>query len=63
MAASAFFTQPVIAPEPEIHIIGEIVGGSGFDSDNAFCHFNIKTGITTSIEAWIFVFQGQNLRV
>ena len=51
MAASAFFTQPVIAPEPEIHIIGEIVGGSGFDSDNAFCHFNIKTGITTSIEA------------
>lgn len=30
--------------EPEIHLIGEIVGASGLTSDNAFCVFQVKTG-------------------
>jgi B9 domain-containing protein 2 len=30
--------------EPELHVLGEIVGGSGFDSDNSFCFYELKTG-------------------
>lgn len=32
----------VIPTEPEVHIVGEIVGGSKFDSDNSFCVFSVK---------------------
>jgi len=30
--------------EPEVHIIGEIVGASDLETDNAFCVFQVKTG-------------------
>jgi hypothetical protein len=30
--------------EPEVHIIGEVVGGSGYSTDNAFCLFEVKHG-------------------
>ena len=35
--------------EPEVHLIGQIVGGSGFSTDNAFCRFEIKHGENWSI--------------
>jgi hypothetical protein len=30
--------------EPEVHVVGEIIGGSGFDYDNAFCKHEVKSG-------------------
>lgn len=30
--------------EPEVHIVGEIVGISGMDAANAFCVFEVRTG-------------------
>lgn len=30
--------------EPELHVVGEILGGSGFQMDNAFCLYEMKTG-------------------
>ena len=30
--------------EPEIHVVGEIIGGSGFSSNNAFCTYEITSG-------------------
>lgn len=30
--------------EPEVHIVGEILGASDLESDNAFCVFQVKTG-------------------
>jgi len=30
--------------EPELHIIGELIGGEGFDSDNAFAAFEFRYG-------------------
>jgi hypothetical protein len=30
--------------EPEVHVIGQLVGASEFDSDNAFCQFDVKVG-------------------
>jgi B9 domain-containing protein 2 len=32
--------------EPELHIVGELTGGSGFDADNAFCKFDARVGPT-----------------
>jgi hypothetical protein len=30
--------------EPELHVIGEIIGGSGFGYDNAFATMEVKKG-------------------
>ena len=30
--------------EPEVHLIGQITGASSFESDNAFCQFEVKAG-------------------
>ena len=38
--------------EPELHVVGEIKGGVGFDTDNAFCAYRIeKVSMTRSIES------------
>lgn len=36
--------------EPEVHIVGEIEGGSGLNSNNSFCLFSVKCG-----KEWICV--------
>ena len=35
--------------EPEVHLIGQIVGATGFESDNAFCQFEVKAGPAWSL--------------
>jgi B9 domain-containing protein 2 len=35
-----------VTEEPEVHIIGQLVGGSGFTSDNALCAYTFHCGDT-----------------
>jgi hypothetical protein len=30
--------------EPEVHIIGQLCGAEGFETENAFCVFDVKCG-------------------
>lgn len=35
--------------EPEVHVIGQLRGASGFESENAFCVFEVKHGPAWSL--------------
>jgi hypothetical protein len=35
--------------EPEVHVIGQLRGASGFESENAFCVFEVKHGSAWSL--------------
>lgn len=35
--------------EPEVHVVGQLLRASGFDSENAFCVFDVKSGPTWTL--------------
>lgn len=44
MTTPRSLTSNIDLLEPEVHLIGEIVGSSGFDDPGTFCAFEIKRG-------------------